>query len=76
MSQMRLCNAKHIFNIPVWYNSSIKIGGKHVFIETLYLNGVTILETFLMKMELYCQDNLLWKGSIFLIYPQCNIKVL
>ena len=25
----RLCNAKSMFNVPVWYNSGI--GGKHVF---------------------------------------------
>ena len=43
----RLCNIKQIFNIPVWYNSGIKIGGKHVFIETLYLNGVTAIGDFL-----------------------------
>ena len=43
----RLCNTKRIFNIPVWYNSGIKIGGKHVFIETLYSNGVTTFGDFL-----------------------------
>ena len=43
----RLCNTKYVFNIPVWYNSGIKIGGKHVFIETLYLNGVTTIEDLL-----------------------------
>ena len=43
----RLCNTKYIFNIPVWYNSGITIEGKHVFIETLYLNGVTTIGDFL-----------------------------
>ena len=43
----RLCNTKHIFNIPVWYNTGIKIGEKHVFIETLYSNGVTTFGDFL-----------------------------
>ena len=39
----RLCYTKHILNIPAWYNSGIKIGGKYVFNETLYLNGVTTI---------------------------------
>ena len=45
----RLCNTKQIFNIPVWYNSGIKIGGKRVFIEALYLNGAITIGDFLNK---------------------------
>ena len=50
----RLCNTKRIFNIPVWYNYGIKIGGRHVFIETLYLNGITTIGDFLNEIELHC----------------------
>ena len=34
------------------------------------------LDTFWMKIELYCQEKILWKGFIFLIYLHCNIIVL
>ena len=45
----RLYNTKYmyIFNIPIWHNSVTKIGGKHAFIETLYLNGVKTTGIFL-----------------------------
>ena len=52
MNQM-LYNTKYIFNIPVWYNYGIKIGGKHEFIETLYLNGVTTIGYFLNEKRNY-----------------------
>ena len=40
----RLCNIKYIFNIPVSNDSGM--GGKHVFIEILYLNGVATIGDF------------------------------
>ena len=64
------------------YHSGIQIGGKHVFIDGWYLNGVAILETFLMKMELNFQDKILLEGSTFLSPPmqyigiKCNSKYM
>lgn len=46
-------NTKNVFNIPVWYNSNIKIACKYVFIKDWYMKGIKIIGDFLMKMETY-----------------------
>lgn len=40
-------NTKNVFNIPVWYNSNIKIACKYVFIKDWYVKGVKIIGDFL-----------------------------
>ena len=53
-----------------------KLKGKHVFIEKLYMNDVTTIgDVLLMKMELQCQEKILWKAFTFLTYLQCILIV-
>lgn len=43
----RSLNTKNVFNIPVWYNSNIKIACKYVIIKDWYMKGVKIIGDFL-----------------------------
>ena len=57
------------------YNPGIKIGGKHVFTETLYLNGVTTIRDFLNENGIiYCQEQILWKGFHLFHIPPMQYK--
>ena len=43
---------ENFLNIPVWYNSNIKVANKTVFIKSWYEKGIKVLQDFFLKTNL------------------------